>query len=155
MKVIQLRPKLKDLSQGSRIAFVRRFRFVTQDYVSDKLGLTGDCKRRTMTRYEKGSRNPTEERTKKIADILNVSYDSIRKYDLSNPLDIIFILMWMEELYPDFGFKMTLSKKYYNEIIRKVIRDWTKMKNKLNSKEIKYEEYLEWKLNYCVDESRE
>ena len=40
MKVIQLRPKLKDLSQGSRIAFVRRFRFVTQDYVSDKLGLT-------------------------------------------------------------------------------------------------------------------
>jgi hypothetical protein len=61
----------------------------------------------------------------------------------------------MEELYPDFGFKMTLSKKYYNEIIRKVIRDWTKMKNKLNSKEIKYEDYLEWKLNYCVDESRE
>ncbi len=155
MKVIQLRPKLKDLSQGSRIAFVRRFRFVTQDYVSDKLGLTGDSKRRTMTRYEKGTRNPTEERTKKIADILNVSYDSIRKYDLSNPLDIIFILMWMEELYPDFGFKMTLSKKYYNEIIRKVIRDWTKMKNKLNSKEIKYEDYLEWKLNYCVDESRE
>ena len=155
MKVIQLRPKLKDLSQGSRIAFVRRFRFVTQDYVSDKLGLTGDCKRRTMTRYEKGARNPTEERTKKIADILNVSYDSIRKYDLSNPLDIIFILMWMEELYPDFGFKMTLSKKYYNEIIRKVIKDWTRMKNKLNSKEIKYEEYLEWKLNYRIDESRE
>ena len=155
MKVIQLRPKLKDLSQGSRIAFVRRFRFVTQDYVSDKLGLTGDSKRRTMTRYEIGPRNPTEVRTKNIADILNVSYDSIRKYDLSNPLDIIFILMWMEELYPDFGFKMTLSKKYYNEIIRKVIRDWTKMKNKLNSKEIKYEEYLEWKLNYCVDESRE
>ena len=82
-------------------------------------------------------------------------FSFIRKYDLSNPLDIIFILMWMEELYPDFGFKMTLSKKYYNEIIRKVIRDWTKMKNKLNSKEIKYEDYIEWKLNYCVDESRE
>ncbi len=155
MKVIQLRPKLKDLSQGSRIAFVRRFRLVTQDYVSDKLGLTGECKRRTMTRYEKGDRNPKEERTKKIADILNVSYDSIRKYDLNNPLDTVLILMWMEELYPDFGFKMTLSKKYYNEIIRKVIKDWTRMKNKLNSKEIKYEEYLEWKLNYRIDESRE
>ena len=49
MKVIQLRPKLKDLSQGSRIDFVRSFRFVTQDYVSDKLGLTGECKRRTKS----------------------------------------------------------------------------------------------------------
>ena len=47
-----LRPRLKDLSQGSRIAFARQFRRVSQDYVSDNLGLIGECKRRTMTRYE-------------------------------------------------------------------------------------------------------
>mgnify|MGYP004457922243 CR=1 FL=1 len=48
MRLIYTKPKLKDLSQGSRIAFVRQFRFLTQDDVSDKLGLTGDCKRRTI-----------------------------------------------------------------------------------------------------------
>ena len=51
MRLIYTKPKLKDLSQGSRIASVRQFRLMTQDNVSDKLGLIGECKRRTMTRY--------------------------------------------------------------------------------------------------------
>ena len=63
MRLIYTKPKLKDLSQGSRIAFARQFRLVTQDNVSDKLGLAGECKRRTMTRYEKGERNPKDDRT--------------------------------------------------------------------------------------------
>ena len=57
MRLLYMKPELNDLSQGSRIAFVRQFRFMTQDDVSDKLGLTGECKRRTMTRYEKGHRH--------------------------------------------------------------------------------------------------
>lgn len=78
MRLIYTKPKLKDLSQGSRITFVRQFRFLTQDDVSDKLGLTGDCKRRTMTRYERGDRNPKDERLTEIANILNVSFNSIK-----------------------------------------------------------------------------
>lgn len=67
MRLIYMKPELDNLSQGSRIAFARQFRFMTQDDVSDKLGFTGECKRRTMTRYEKGNRNPKEERTMEIA----------------------------------------------------------------------------------------
>lgn len=37
MRVIYSKPELKDLSQGSRIAFIRQFRYMTQDEVSDKL----------------------------------------------------------------------------------------------------------------------
>lgn len=74
MRVIYSKPELKDLSQGSRIAFIRQFRYMTQDEVSDKLGLTGECKRRTMTRYEKGYRNPKSDRTKELSDILKVVY---------------------------------------------------------------------------------
>lgn len=51
MHLLYTKPKLKDMSQGSRIAFVRQFRLMTQDNVSDKLGLTGECKRKTMIRY--------------------------------------------------------------------------------------------------------
>ena len=58
MRLLYTKPRLNDLSQGSRIAFARQFRTMSQDEVSDILGLTGECKRRTMTRYEKGDRNP-------------------------------------------------------------------------------------------------
>lgn len=31
MRVIYSKPEVKDLSQGSRIAFIRQFRYMTQD----------------------------------------------------------------------------------------------------------------------------
>ena len=80
MRLIYTKPKLKDLSQGSRIAFVRQFRFLTQDDVSDKLGLTGDCKRRTMTRYEKGDRNPKDERLTDVPNINELYIVTIKKF---------------------------------------------------------------------------
>ena len=39
MLLIYKKIKLKDLSQGSRIAFAKQFRLMIQDNVSDKLGL--------------------------------------------------------------------------------------------------------------------
>ena len=36
------KPNLKDLSQESRLVFVRQFKLMTQDDVSDRLGLTGE-----------------------------------------------------------------------------------------------------------------
>ena len=81
MRLLYVKPELRDLSQGSRIAFVRQLRHLSQDSVSDYLGLTGECKRRSMTRYEKGDRNPKDERVRQIAKLLNVSFNSLKKYD--------------------------------------------------------------------------
>ena len=100
MRLLYTKPELKDLSQGSRIAFVRQFRLMTQDEVSDKLGLTGECKRRTMTRYEKGERNPKDDRTYELSKILKVNYNAIKKYDFKDQSDILYTLMWLEELLP-------------------------------------------------------
>ena len=47
MRLLYTKPVLKDMSQESRIAFARQFRVMTQDNISDRLGLTGECKRRT------------------------------------------------------------------------------------------------------------
>lgn len=55
MKYVYLKPELDNLSQGERIAFARQTRRMSQDEVSDKLGLTGESKRRTMARYERGT----------------------------------------------------------------------------------------------------
>lgn len=102
MWMLYMKPEPDDLFQDSRIAFAKQFKFMTQDNVSNKLGLTGVCKRRTMTWYEKRDRNPKDERTMKIARILNVSYESIKKYDLRDPLDLFYILMWLKEYMPNY-----------------------------------------------------
>lgn len=46
MRLMYLKPRLKDLSQSSRIAFVRQFRKITQDELGDKLKLNGERKNR-------------------------------------------------------------------------------------------------------------
>lgn len=86
MRIMYSRPTLIGMSQGSRIAFIRQYRLMAQDDVSDKLGITGECKRRTMTRYEKGIRNPKLERLNEISKILNVSTNSIKHYEFKNLL---------------------------------------------------------------------
>ena len=155
MRLIYTKPFLKDLSQGSRIAFVRQFRLMTQDEVSDKLGLTGECKRRTMTRYEKGNRNPKNDRTMEIAQILNVNIASIKKYDYKNVEDIIYTLMWLEELLPNYHIDLSDVSSVKNNTIlelKKFLDEWNIMRNKRMKREISYNDYIDWKLNYKIKE---
>lgn len=153
MRLLYTKPKLEDLSQGSRIAFARKFRFMTQDEVSDKLGLTGECKRRTMTRYEKGDRNPKDERTLELSKILNVNYNAIKKYDFKNTIDILYTFMWLEELIPRYKIDLSnvpnVNENNINQV-KTFINEWEIMRNKRFKREISYEEYIEWKLTYEV-----
>ena len=151
MRLIYSRPILDDLSQGSRIAFARQFRFMSQDELSDKLGITGENKRRTMTRYEKGQRNPKEDRTKIIAEILNINYNAIKKYDYRNPIDIVYTLIWLEELIPNYNIELASTKNLSSADVLKIqiaIDKWNKMKSKRDKREISYKEYTNWKLTY-------
>lgn len=153
MRIIYTKPILEDLSQGSRIAFVRQFRRMSQDEVSMKLGLTGECKRRSMTRYEKGDRNPKEERTKILAKIFNVSYYAIKKYDYKDPLDLFYTLMWLEEIIPKYQINLSLVPNINKEDISQIknfIKVWDEKRIKRNKRSISYDEYIEWKLNYGV-----
>lgn len=155
MRLIYTKPKLRDLSQGLRIAFVRQFRFLTQDDVSDKLGLTGECKRRTMTRYEKEDRNSKDERLTETASILNVSINSIKKYDYNKSIDLIYTLMWIEELIPNYYISFSdvpNINELYIVTIKKFYNEWNIMRNKRFKREISYKEYIKRKLNYDLKE---
>ena len=151
MRLVYLKPELDDLSQGQRISFARQIRLMTQDDLSNKLGITGENKRRTMTRYEKGERNPKEDRTRIIADILKINYNAIKFYDYKNPIDIVYTLMWLEELIPSIKIELPEMKQYKEKdllIIQKGIHEWNLMKSKRQQREITYKEYIEWKLTY-------
>ena len=153
MRILYTKPELVDLSQGSRIAFARQFRFMTQDDVSDKLGLTGECKIRTMTRYEKGNRNPKDDRTSEIAKILDININAIKKYDYKEPIDLLYTLMWLEELIPKYQIDISKVPNINDENIvmfKQFINEWNVMREKRNKREITYEEYIEWKLTYEV-----
>ena len=152
MRLIYSRPMLDDLSQGSRIAFARQFRFMSQDELSDKLGITGENKRRTMTRYEKGERNPKEDRTKIIAEILNKN-DKINKIlsQYKNPIDVVYTLIWLEELIPNYSVNLECTKNLSSDDVLKIqtaIDKWNLMKSKRDKREISYKEYTNWKLTY-------
>ena len=153
MRLLYTKPELKDLSQGSRIAFVRQFRLMTQDEVSDKLGLTGECKRRTMTRYEKGERNPKDDRTYELSKILKVNYNAIKKYDFKEHSDILYTLMWLEELLPRYQIDLSRIPSINDDNIikfKEFINEWEEMRTKRFKREISYEQYVEWKLNLEV-----
>ena len=153
MRLIYTKPKLLDLSQGSRIAFARQFRLMTQDNVSDKLGLTGECKRRTMTRYEKGNRHPKEDRTLEISKILNINVDAIKNYEYKEPIDIIYTLMWLEELIPNYKIDLSGLPNINDKdliLIKSCLDEWNHIRNQRAKREISYENYIEWKLNYKI-----
>ena len=155
MRLIYSKPKLKDLTQGSRIAFARQFRKMTQDEVSKKLELEGKSKRVNITRYEKGERNPKEDRIMEIANILKINPKSIEKYDFSNSLDIVYFFFWLEELYPKINVDLELSEQFQNKtdaLVDNFIKLWKEMKQKRKNREISYEEYIEWKLTFEMRE---
>ena len=150
-----LRPRLKDLSQGSRICYVRQLRGMTQDELASKLGFTDDRKRRHITRYETNERIPKEDRLEELAKILNVSVNAIKTYDYINPNDLIYINIWMEELIPGYKIDLdTLDKTWFDSVkyLKLFVRDWKEMNQKLENKEISLKEYIEWKLNTDVIE---
>ena len=141
MRYIYLKPQLKDLTQGSRITFIRSFRKLTQDDVSEKLGLVGENKRRTIARYEMGNRVPKDDRLLEIADILNVNIDAIREYNFKNPIDIIYILIWLEELYPNVKVELPITNyNKNNEILGNFIIEWNLMREKRRNRKITYKQ---------------
>ena len=82
-----------------------------------------------------------------------VSIDAIRDYDLSNPIDLIYIAMWQEELMPYFDINIDDIANNLNEYAKDVVKglkEWKEMKEKRENLEISIQDYIEWKLNFVL-----
>ena len=158
MKYIYLKPELENLSQGERIAFARQVRRLSQDELADKLGFTGESKRRGVTRYERGDRVPKEDRLKEIANILNVNVKCLKEFDFRNDEDMIYMLLWMEEMYPRMNINLGLSESLPKESdikLKRFFEEWNAMKEKRVNLELSYDDYVEWKLQYDFNKGDE
>ena len=125
-------PELKNLSQGERIAFVRQFRELTQDNVTEKLGLNGVNKRRAMTRYEKEKRSPKKNRLLELANIINVNPKIIKEYNFQNQEDLIYVLLWMEEKYSRMSLDFNILEylQHQNKLLLNFMDEWNDMRRK-------------------------
>ena len=93
-----------------------------------------------------------------IADLYEVSVNAIKRYDFKEPLDIIYYLLWLDELLPSYHFDLSDVKDLDNDtlkIIKKFLIELDSMRSKRKKKEIKYIDYIEWKLNYSLGDNHE
>ena len=158
MKYIYLKPELENLSQGERIAFARQVRRMSQDELADKLGSTGESKRRGVARYERGDIVPKEDRLKEIAGILNVNVKCLKEFDFRNDEDMIYMLLWMEEMYPRMDIDLDIPEYFplkRDKKLGKFMREWKVIREKRCNHEITYDEYIEWKLQYEYKEGED
>ena len=79
--------------------------------------------------------------------------NAIKKYDYKEPIDLLYTLMWLEELIPKYQIDISKVPNINDENIvmfKQFINEWNVMREKRNKREITYEEYIEWKLTYEV-----
>lgn len=148
------KPILKNLSQGARLEYVRRLRHMNQDDVVEYFGFGGTDPHKTFNSYETNYRSPSKGRLKEIAELYEVSINAIKKYDFNNPIDVIYSLMWLEEEFPYYDINLDCSKfnkSTYNLYVQNGIKEWKKMRYKRENGEISDDEYIEWKLNFEIE----
>ena len=104
-----------------------------------------------MTRYERGDRVPKEDRLKEIANILNVNVKCLKEFDFRMDEDMIYMLLWMEEMYPRMDIDLDIPEYFppkRDKKLGKFMREWKVIREKRYNHEITYDEYIEWKLQY-------
>jgi len=144
------REALAGISQGHRIAFIRRFRGIKRREIGAALGYKGEQMYKWIAKYENLIAEPKDERLDVLAKLLDVSVDAIRKYNFKNPSDLTYALLWAEELCPNFTLKMTKLAVPMNETqlcLELFYEEWQEQKAKYKSGEMTHDEYLEWKLH--------
>ena len=73
---------------------------MSKNDVADYFELGGERKERTISRYENNSRVPSNKRFEELAKLYNVSINAIKEYKFDDPIDIIYLFMWLEGQFP-------------------------------------------------------
>ena len=151
MKNYFFKPELENLSQGARLKFVRKLRYMSKPTVAEFLKLGGEKPTDSIDKYERNAREAKKKRVKALAELFGVSDYAIRRYNFVDPNEVIYYHMWEEELYPYSEFNINIEamkKTFYNEDVIRGLEEWNQMRKRRENREISDSEYLEWKLHY-------
>lgn len=125
--------KLKDLSQGSRIAFIRNFRGLTQAELGIRCGLRPESAGTRIAQYETNTRCPKQEMLERIARTLDIYTRFIEPYDFQDMNDVYYLRSWMD----------IVDKSFMNRHVKRLILSQSKYVAFCTG-EISHEEFLNW-----------
>ena len=148
-----IKPNLKNMSQGTRLEYIREVRHMTKEDVATYFWFGGKEPNKTIREYENNTTSPSPSRLEELAKLYEVSVDAIRKYDFTNPIDEIYYQMWLEEEFPYYQFNIEMDsfpEKEYNMNVYNGIQEWKKKRKIRKVYDISDDEYLEWKLNFKI-----
>ncbi len=140
--------KLESLRVGARIAFLRKLNGITQEELGNAIGLIGSDARNKIWRYEHTERVPKDDKILKLADALGIEIAAIRHYDFSDPLDIYYLLLWTEEISPNYVINKVESIRPENNTQRLLgdkYTEWHRMRLRYKKGDISLQEYRKWK----------
>lgn len=87
--------ELKDLSQGSRIAYARKYRGLTQSDLGILCGFDPGGAGIRINQYERNHKHPRDDCLKKISEVLQVDICYLQQYDFTGKDDIFCFQLWM------------------------------------------------------------
>ena len=154
MKKYFFKPEITNLSQGERLRYVRELRYMPKSYVAEHFQLGGEKPTDSIDKYERNAREPMTWRLKELADLYDVSYNAVKKFDFIYPTDFIYYHMWEEELFPYSEFIINieaLKDTFYTDEIIRGLDAWQEMREKRENGEISDQDYIEWKLHFDIE----
>ncbi len=141
---------------GERIHFLRNLRGMTQKYLGQVVGFPEKTADVRMAQYESGTRTPKADRTKSLADALDVLPHALDVPDIDSNIGLMHTLFTLEDLR---GLRVTevdgevcikLDKsngKTYHKMSQMLFA-WLEQAKKLDAGEITKEEYDQWRYRY-------
>lgn len=140
---------------GERIRFIRNLRGMTQKYLGIQVGFPEKTADIRMAQYESGTRTPKEDLTNTLAEVLEVSPQTLSVPDIESEQGLMHTLFALEDLY---GLKVELvdgeavlhieSKGTEHPDTAELISAWAEQSAKYKAGEITKDEYDRWRYNY-------
>ena len=138
---------------GERIRTFRNLRGMTLRWLGMAVGFSEKTADIRMAQYEKGTRTPQEDLTRRLAEVLEVSHHALDVPDIDTPEGLMHTLFALEDLYGltigEFEGRTCL---YLNrnapDWLRTAMHDWKQEAQRFHNDEIGKEEYDRWRYRF-------
>ena len=138
---------------GERIRTFRNLRNMTLRWLGMAVGFSEKTADIRMAQYEKGTRTPKEDLTRRLAEVLEVSPHALDVPDIDSSEGLMHTLFALEDLYGltigEFEGRTCL---YLNrnapDWLRTAMNDWKKEAQKFHNDETGKEEYDRWRYRF-------
>ena len=141
---------------GERIRHMRNLRSMTLRWLGMAVGFSEKTADIRMAQYEKGTRTPKEDLTRRLAEVLEVSPHALDVPDIDTPEGLMHTLFTLEDRYglevceceDEVHLRVHIHKGRDAAELHRMLTAWGAIAAKLKAGEITKEEYDRWRYRY-------